>query len=372
MKIIERYVFGAFLTSFTLAFLVLTFVLTVGLMIQIVSYVLEGVPMSLVGEFAFVSFPETLQWTMPLALLVASVLVFSRMSADSEIAAFRACGVNLLVVMKWPIAFALVCTALGVYVNNEIVPRGHEIRRSLKNKVTVGTGLEVLEPGKVISAFPKMKIYFGAKDGNWLKDLMVMDYSNEKVDRMITASKALVTSEGRDLVLDLHNMTVDPLDAEHPTMARANRFQYTVKNAFRDTKYRKRDKDLRFFEAAERLRELDGHIAVASGDSKAKGTERNLLKTNLSALRVEVMKRLVFAFASICFVLVGVPLGIRSQRRESSIGMAISLAVSLGYYLVVILALSLEKHFSIHPELLIWLPVAACAVLAAKLIPRNM
>ena len=36
MKTIERYVFGAFLTSFFLAFLVLSFVLTVGLMVQIV------------------------------------------------------------------------------------------------------------------------------------------------------------------------------------------------------------------------------------------------------------------------------------------------------------------------------------------------
>ena len=57
MKNLERYVFGAFLSSFLLAFLVLSFVLTIGLMVQIVSYILQGVPMDLVGRFALVSFP---------------------------------------------------------------------------------------------------------------------------------------------------------------------------------------------------------------------------------------------------------------------------------------------------------------------------
>ena len=38
MKAIERYVFGSFLSSFALAFFVLSFVLTIGLMVQIVGY----------------------------------------------------------------------------------------------------------------------------------------------------------------------------------------------------------------------------------------------------------------------------------------------------------------------------------------------
>ena len=95
MKIIERYVFKAFLSSFLLAFVVLSFVLTIGLLVQIIGYIMDGVPMSLVGEFCMVSLPETLQWSMPLALLVSSILVFSRLSADSEIAAMRALSLSL-------------------------------------------------------------------------------------------------------------------------------------------------------------------------------------------------------------------------------------------------------------------------------------
>ncbi len=386
MKTLERYVFGAFLSSFFLAFLVLSFVLTVGLMVQIVRYMLQGIPVDLVGRFAFVSFPETLQWTIPLALLVSSVLVFSRLSADSEIAAMRACGVNLLAVMRAPLLFALFCTALGLFVNNEIVPRGHQVRRDLARRISVGAGLELLEPGRVIDDFPKVKIYFEAKEGNWLRDLIVLDFSNPRVDRMITASKALVTSEGRDVVLDLHGMTVDPLDEDNPGMARAARFQYRVKDALKDRAYKRREKDFRFFELLSEIRLAKADVknpqAAAerrAREGRAKGAAakelrlvKKSLKSHLSNARTEFQKRLVFAFASICFVLVGVPLGIRAQRRESSIGIAIAIVTALGYYLVVILMTSLEKNAAVRPDLLIWLPVALCAALAAYLVPKNL
>ena len=380
MKTIERYVFGAFLSSFLLAFLVLSFVMTVGLMVQIVRYILDGMDMDLVGQFALVSFPETMQWTIPLALLVSSVLVFSRLSADSEVAAMRACGIHLATVMKWPVAFAVVCTALGMFVNNEIVPRGHEVRRNLKSRVTVGSGLSVLEPGHMIDDFPNVKVYFGAKEGNWLYDLMVLDYSNRNVDRMIRASKALVASEGRDITLDLYDMTVDPVDENNRSMARASRFQYRVKDALKESAYRRRDKDFRFFEMIGEIRARQAEVkatrragaAETADESAARRAERKLLRKDLSKMKVEFSKRFVFAMASICFVLAGVPLGIRAQRKESTVGMAISLCIALGYYLVTILMLSLDGKYAIHPEYLIWLPVAGCLAASVHLIRKHL
>ena len=375
MKTLERYVFGSFLSSFFLAFLVLSFVLTIGLMVQIVGFILDGVAISLVGEFAAVCFPETLQWTVPLALLVASVLVLSRLSADSEIAAMRACGVNLLAIMRYPVLFGLACALLGAWVNNEIVPRGHEVRRSLKTKVSVDTGLELLEPGIWINDFPKVKLYFGSKEGNWLHDLMVIDYSSD-VTRTIRAAKARVESSGRDINLDLYALTVDPLDAEHPGMARISRYEYTVKDALADTKFTKKGKDMRFSELVAKIDEMSsvGEEALAKaeaeGDDGAKRLKKEM-KRSRSKLKTELSKRFVFAAASLCFVLVGIPLGIRSQRRESSIGMAISLGIAISYYLLVMLMLSLQKNYYIHPELLIFAPVVLSLALAARFISRN-
>ena len=390
MKTVERYVFGAFLSSFFLSFLVLSFVLTVGLMVQIVGYMLQGIPVSLVGRFALVSFPETMQWTIPLGLLVSSILVFSRLSADSEIAAMRACGVNLLTVMRWPLLFGALCTLLGLFINNEIVPRGHEVRRNLAKRISVGAGLELLEPGRVIDDFPKVKVYFGRKEGHTLYDLIVLDNSNKKIDRMFRANKAIVTEQGRDISLDLFGLTVDPLDEDHPGVARMSRYPYVMKDALKESSYTRKGKDFNFRELVAKIgsmkdeeqRALDRLVEMKKAaapegtevmlDDKEVRSVRREMKRNRSKMKVELSKRFVFAMASLCFVLVGIPLGIRAQRKESSIGMAISLAIAMGYYLVVLLMISLQKTYSIHPEFLIWLPVVTCFALAARFTRKNL
>ena len=284
----------------------------------------------------------------------------------------RACGINILSAVKWPVLFGVLCTLLGFWINNEIVPRGHEIRRTLKNRVSVRTGISILEPGRVIDDFPKVKIYFSRKEGNWLHDLVVLDYSNANVDRLITADKALVTQTGADVNLELYHMTVDPVDDKHRTMARANRFVYTMKNVIKDTTYTKRLKDFRFFEMREQIADQERAVAAMKPQDRKEEVKREFALRELSGFKVELNKRFVFAMASICFVLIGIPLGIRSQRKESTIGMAISLAVSLGYYVMVILMLSCEESYVVRPWLVIWLPVLLCGGLAAHFMRKHL
>jgi lipopolysaccharide export system permease protein len=107
-------------------------------------------------------------------------------------------------------------------------------------------------------------------------------------------------------------------------------------------------------------------------DKHARSKDRGHARRELSDIKTEFMKRWVSAFASLCFVLIGVPLGIRAQRRESTIGMAIALVVALAYNLLELLMTSLSKNYAVHPEILIWLPVALCLVLASRLIPKNL
>ena len=245
--------------------------------------------------------------------------------------------------------------------------------------------MELLEPGRVIDDFPKVKIYCEDKQDGKLLNLIVLDYSNPRLDRMITATTAEVAQVGRDLVLNLKGMTVDPMDEHHPGLARVESFRYRVKDALKDGKYKRREKD---FTLLPRMTE-DGVVrsemlyaiakakkevreAKAESSEAVKGKVRRFARRKYSDLKTEFMKRWVSAFASICFVLVGVPLGIRAQRRESTVGMAIALAVALTYNLLELLMTSLSKNYAVHPELLIWLPVALCVALAARLIPKNL
>ena len=363
MKIIERYVLQAFLTAFFLAWLVLSFVLTIGLLVRITRLLIEGLPLRAVGLFMLVGLPETLTLTVPVALLVSALLVFSRLSADSEIAAMRSCGVNLLSVMKWPILFGVLCTLFGFYINNEIVPRSHDVRRNLRSMVSVDVGLELLEPGRMIDDFPNLKLFFKNKEGNWLRDLLVFDYSKKGVPREIHAEKALVSTNGADIVLDMYKVRVDPIEADRPGMAVADRFRHVIPGAMKQRTFMRKEKDFCFRELREAIRDLQAN---------REGLPPKMQRLLLSVDRTQFHLRFVYAFASICFVLIGIPLGIRAQRKESTIGMGISLLVALAYYLCVILANSLDKCPACQPYALLWLPVAACGVLAVVLIPKNL
>jgi len=363
MKIIERYVLQSFLAAFFLAWLILSFVLTVGLLVKIAQLIMNGLPAHAIGLFMLVGFPGTLTLTVPIALLVSALLVFSRLSADSEIAAMRACGVNLLHIMKWPLIVGVACTFLGFYVNNEVVPRSHDVRRNLRSLISVDVGIDLLEPGRIIDDFPDLKLIFEKKEGNWLHDLVVFDYTQKGVTREIRADKALVSTNGSDIVLDMYKVRVDPIEADRPGMAVAERFRHVIPDAMRRRTYVRKEKDLRFFELRQAISDLRANV---------KGHPRAMQRKLLSVHRTEYQLRLVYACASLCFVMIGVPLGIRTHRKESTVGMAVSLLVALVFYLSVILVYSLDKVPAAQPYALLWVPVAACGLLAAYLIPKNL
>jgi len=363
MKTIEKYVFQSFLTAFFLTWLVLSFVLTIGLLVQIAQFVVKGVSVQVIGQFMMVGFPKTLTFTLPLSLLVSALLVFSRLSADSEISAMRACGINLLTIMKYPLIFAACCTLLGFYVNNEIAPRAHLMSNNMKSLISLDTGLKLLEPGRVIDEFGKVTLYFTRKEGNWIYDLRANDFSDPRVTREITADKALISTNGNDIVLEMYNVTIDPIDADRPGRATMGRFTHTIRDAMVPQQVIAKEKDLTFMEMRKAIRDLRGNTFEMSEKYR---------KIRLSICETLFQKRFAEAFACICFVLVGVPLGIKAHRKDSTIGMAISLIVALSHYLMIIAANELQKSPAYYPHLLMWLSAVLCLALAAVLIPRNL
>lgn len=383
MGTLQRYILRSFLVAAGLTALVLTFVLSVGFLFQVFQFIMKGAPAHLVGQYLAASLPEVLGFTIPLALMVASLLVFGRLSSDSEVAAMKACGVSFLTIMRGPIIVGVLCSALGFYLQHYAMPRGHYVRRTVASRLALDAGLQLLEPGRFINDIDGVAIFCDRKvdetgpDGRGyttLFNLLAIDGSRGFL-REVRADRAEVRADGSDLVFDLHDVVVSPpLEGTHG-VAVFDTWTYTATNVVsRSRQYSKKPKDFDYGElrAAERaatrgLRAAEAAAAAGQRSELSPGSAA----TWRSRLRFLLNYRTVWALSSLCFVLVGIPLGCQSMRKDSSRGMALGVGVGIAFFLVLLLSESLADKPGAFPWLIVWVPVLICLGVAAYLIPKH-
>jgi len=77
---------------------------------------------------------------------------------------------------------------------------------------------------------------------------------------------------------------------------------------------------------------------------------------NETATWTEFSKRFSMSLACVAFALIAMPLGITAQRKETSVGFAISLTLAFGYFFFVVLSEMLRDDAGAYPYLLLWVP----------------
>lgn len=399
-SILQRYVSKSYLSSWLLAMLVLTFVLSIGLLVKATQLVVKGLPAELVLNFLAVGIPESLSFTIPLASLVSALLLFGRLSADGEISAMRSCGVNLWSVMFPLILFGVALTALSIYVNAEVAPKGTAKRHDLINGSTKTKDLvKILEPGRFIRDFNGVDLWFESREGDILKNLLILEKMPSGSTRETRCEEAFLYIGDGDMMLDMRNVRITPLSENQPGTATARQLRHTIKNVVKKRTLRRKVGDLGNIEIRERLQvlatsdEAASPLDVLTDDEKrsavynaarvsdkdesdvtkeeAEAAAKLLIPQITSTLKTEYNRRLALGLAPLAFILLGMPLGIRTSRRESNLGIAISLGVMLLYYAFMIAAKSLAKYPEIYPHVIIWTPTVICGMIAAFLVRKN-
>lgn len=349
MKILSRYILRSFLSSFLLTGLVLTFVLSIGFLFKVVTFLTRGAAFAAVGKYLLASIPEVLGFTIPLALLISALLVFGRMSSDSEISAMRACGVSFWRIQRWPLIVAILCSAFGFVMQHEVMPRGHYVRRVISNQLAMDVGIQMMDPGRFVDEVNQFSVFCARRDGNTLYHVMALDRRDPEVIREIRAERADLTLEGSDLIFNLTKAQISPPPgAKHGTVT-SETFSYRCADSVsRTRKYTRKEKDLYFWELVQRIRQFSHPVEGVSDEFRAKLWTKALFIINY---------RTVWALAAICFVLVGVPLGIQGQRKENSRGMLFSLIIGLAFFLFLMLSESLSDKPMAFPYIIVWIPV---------------
>lgn len=386
MGTLQRYILRSFLVAAGLTGLVLTFVLSVGFLFQVFQFVMRGASAGLVLQYLAASLPEVLGFTIPLALMVASLLVFGRMSTDSEVAAMKACGVSFLSIMRCPLIVGILCSALGFYLQNYAMPRGHYVRRTIANRLALDAGVQLMEPGRFIDEIDNLAVFCDRKtdmtDDNGkgytiLYNLLAIDRRDGFL-REIQADSAHMRAEGSDILFTLFDASITPPDKGIVGTAKFSEFTYRCEDVVsRTKKYLKKPKDYDFDEllAAEQNAKKQLDLAknpppATDGQPATPLSEKTAAKWHCR-LKFLLNYRLVWALSSFCFVLVGVPMGCQAQRKESSKGMVMGLSIGIAFFLFILLSEALASKPAALPWLLVWLPVVICFCTACVLIPKN-
>src|SRR4051794_17063264 len=75
--------------------------------------------------------PSTLPYTIPATTLFATCVVYGRMSADNEILAIKAAGINLLHVVGPGVVLGLVMSGVTMGLYYHIIPYSHHLLRAM-------------------------------------------------------------------------------------------------------------------------------------------------------------------------------------------------------------------------------------------------
>ena len=354
VRLLDRYIGRQLLVSAIFAVTVLSVVLVLGnIFKQLLELLInQNAPPSLIFSFIAYILPFSLTFTIPWGFQTAVLLVFGRLSAENELTAMKATGVSIsrLCIPVWVLAALLSCVCL--WINLDVAPRAQAQMKDALFKIATGNPLAVFGNDKVIDVFPERKIYVEKSEGkkltnlyiyeldafNRVKSVMFAPEGNIGMESVLVKQADGTVSEERQIILHLFHGLYEERDEKHPYDLSRIRPGITVEEGSIAMPLKK---------MYEKQRKTKGVGALPIGE---------LLDSDKPEKLVELSKRLGNALATIALALLAVPLAVTAQRKETSVGFAISLALGLCYYFLIFLADLTRNRPAFPPVLLVWLP----------------
>lgn len=372
MKIIYKYILKQIMGVFLMCLVVFTFVLFIGNMLRIIEMMSKGVGMIIILKFLILLIPFMLAYSIPMSILTAVLLVFARLSADNEITAIRASGINLKYVFKPVLVCALLMVPLCYFINDHLRPNAIFSGRKLLLQIGIQEPSVSLTTGRFNEIFPNYLIYVGQRKGKVYKQVVVYTFENEKLKNVITAESGRFifkddkTKEeekkdlkGGSIAFILSKGVIEEIPEEEKETGKLNRIQFDVYNIEFNmgektenlSQLSKKEREMTNKELKKRITHLNKNL-IKKGH---KPLAESILQ-EISSIKTRIHNRIALSFSCLVFVLVGIPLGIKVHRSETSIGAGVSLMLVASYYFLMTLGEAFQDKSILHPWLIMWAP----------------
>jgi lipopolysaccharide export system permease protein len=191
MKKIDKLVLDAFIGPFIITFLVVIFIL---LNINMLKYfddiVGKGLEWGVIGQMFFYFAIITIPTSMPLAVLLSSLIAFGNLGEHFELTAIKSSGISLVRTMRAIFIFVLILTGIAFWANNNLVPRAaleaYSLLYDIKRK---SPAMELLE-GTFYDGIPGISIKVDKRypDGHTFKNIVIYDHRKNDGNKEVTVA----------------------------------------------------------------------------------------------------------------------------------------------------------------------------------------
>ena len=345
MRTLHWYLTRQVVATLLLTLAVFTFVLLLGNLLKEALLLLMNKQATL-GTFAravTLLVPYALVFSLPMGLLTATLLVFGRFSADQELTAARANGISLLSLVTPVILLSVALSAVSAWVNTSLAPRSRVAYKELFIQTLMERPQGLLSEGNFVEFNKSFVIYVGKASGEDFENVLITERKDGRFVQKINAARLRVTVDkaAKRLLLTVFDAQVTPMSgdlAQASYYAEEHQLPAIELDQGGGATYQPKLSEMSFAELQEKLAELE-----------EKGADP-------TPALVQLHRQVAFSFACVGFTLVGIPLGIRAHRRETSVGVAVAVVLVLAYYSFIILGQALETRAEYAPWLIVWLP----------------
>jgi lipopolysaccharide export system permease protein len=306
-----------------------------------------GVPVLLVLKYAIVRLPSFIAYTLPMALLLATIVAFGRLSGDHEILAKKSSGIHFLRIFAPVFVFASIVACISYFFNDYIGPEAlYEARvivqtslhsgklppvQNLRFASTINNGVDQI---LIARSFDQ--------ENGIIYDPVIDDYARNGNLVRITHAERAIWENGSWTLEDGEVFLFDHRGLFESRMG-FSRVKLNLKQSPHQIGLMERNPD------EMESPSLKKSILALEKDPLQK-------KSLIRYLWMKYYIREALPFACIVFAFIGAPSGIRPVRSSSQTGVALSVLIILLYYFAMAICKSFGQDGKLPEVLAAWIP----------------
>jgi lipopolysaccharide export system permease protein len=348
VTIINRYMLKQMLAPFMLNVAFFMFVFLMATILDITNYIVNYKA----SFFAFVlllfySMPFSLQFVVPMSVMIAILLTLLRMSNDNEIIALKAGGVSIYSMLPPVLLFCIMGCLITAYLTIYAIPWGRSSMKSLAGSIAASSIEIGLKERTFNESFKDVMLYVNRIDprNKELIDVFIEDKRNEKLVSTVVAAKGRLLSEPEQLFfrLRLFDGIINQVNIKDRTV---NTISFETYDISLDMKkaLEKRKKSSKH--------RLEMSLAEMRQYLKAKKKKDVLYYRTL----MDYHKKFSIPIACLALGILAVPLGYQSSLTRRSYGLVLGLGFFIFYYVLLTAGWGFGELGKYPPFIGMWLP----------------